>query len=54
MLKEVKKLMLYNISPDRIGELNKSTFEFAQSALKDSNQLSKPLVFESFYKPMTK
>ncbi|WP_176736981.1 ABC transporter substrate-binding protein [Oligoflexus tunisiensis] len=54
MLKEVKKLMLYNISPERIGELSKATFDFAQTSLKDSKQLNKPVSYESFHRPIAK
>ena len=54
MLREVKKLTLYKIKDDQVGELSKESFEFVQKSMKESNQITKTVSFDGFYQPKYK
>lgn len=52
MLEEIRKMLLYRVSPDKIGELDRKDFDFVQGVLQKYKLITKPVQFNDFYRPM--
>lgn len=54
MLEEIRKMMLFRVRPDSIGELAPADFDFVQDVMKTHNLIVRPLKFNDFHHPMYK
>jgi NitT/TauT family transport system substrate-binding protein len=54
MLEEIRKMMLFRVTPESIGELSPADFDFVQDVMKTHNLIVRPVKFEDFHHPMHK
>ncbi len=52
MLDEIKKLMLFQVGIDGIGELNPKAFEFVKKVLNEHGKKSQSVTFQTFHQPL--
>jgi NitT/TauT family transport system substrate-binding protein len=52
MLEEIRKMMLFRVTPDAIGELAPADFDFVQDVMKTHNLIVKAVKYDYFHHPM--
>jgi hypothetical protein len=52
MLQEIGKMMLFRVTPERIGEMDPKDFRFVHDVLQSHKLMARPVELDGFHVPM--